>query len=70
MRTGSNGPPIRSEAVERCLTTVAEHAARLGATVHMPIGCGHAGGRWDRIEPIVISTLCARNIVTTGYDHG
>jgi O-acetyl-ADP-ribose deacetylase (regulator of RNase III) len=70
MRTGSNGPPIRYEAVERCLTAVAGHAVRLGATVHMPrIGCGLAGGRWDRIEPIVVATLSARDIDVTVYDH-
>ncbi|MGI5152923.1 macro domain-containing protein [Plantactinospora sp. CA-294935] len=70
IRTGSGGPPIRYGAVERCLTVVAEHAARLSATVHMPrIGCGLAGGRWERIEPLVIATLCDHDIATTVYDH-
>ncbi len=70
MRTGSSGPPIRYEAVERCLATVADQAAALAVTVHLPrIGCGLAGGRWERIEPIVIATLCARGIATTVYDH-
>lgn len=70
IRTGSNGPPIRYDAVARCLTTVAEHAARLAATVHMPrIGCGLAGGRWDRIEPLVAAALCERDIATTVYDY-
>ncbi|SNS65870.1 O-acetyl-ADP-ribose deacetylase (regulator of RNase III), contains Macro domain [Asanoa hainanensis] len=70
MRTGSNGPPIRYGAVERCLTTLAEHAERLGASVHMPrIGCGLAGGRWDQIEPLILGTLCAKNIDMTVYDY-
>jgi O-acetyl-ADP-ribose deacetylase (regulator of RNase III) len=70
IRTGSNGPPIRYEAVERTLTGVAQHATRLAATVHMPrIGCGLAGGRWDLIEPIIIATLCDRDIATTVYDN-
>jgi O-acetyl-ADP-ribose deacetylase (regulator of RNase III) len=70
MRTGSNGPPIRYDAVDRCLTTVAAHAARLTATVHLPrIGCGLAGGRWDRIEPLIVGSLCARDIATTVYDR-
>jgi len=70
IRTGSNGPPIRYDAVERCLTALAGHAVRLGATVHMPrIGCGLAGGRWERIEPLIIAELCARDIATTVYDH-
>jgi O-acetyl-ADP-ribose deacetylase (regulator of RNase III) len=69
IRTGSNGPPIRYQAVEHCLATVADHAARLIATVHMPrTGCGLAGGRWDRIEPIILATLSARDIPTTVYD--
>lgn len=68
-RTGSNGPPIRYEAVERCLTALAGHAADLGASVHMPrIGCGLAGGKWSRIEPIITATLCAAAIPTTVYD--
>lgn len=71
IRRGSNGPPIRYDAVERCLTAVAEHAERLSATVHLPrIGCGLAGGRWDLIEPLITATLSARNIATTVYDHG
>ncbi|WP_184956717.1 macro domain-containing protein [Paractinoplanes abujensis] len=69
-RTGSNGPPIRYDAVERCLRTVAAHADRLAATVHMPrIGCGLAGGRWSRIEPLIVAELCARGIGTTVYDY-
>ncbi|WP_432953913.1 macro domain-containing protein [Micromonospora haikouensis] len=70
IRTGSNGPPIRYDAVERCLDTVAAHATRLSASVHLPrIGCGLAGGRWERIEPLVVAALCDRDIATTVYDH-
>ena len=46
MKTGSNGPPIRYEAVRACLRKLAIEAKGLGASVHMPrIGCGLAGGR-------------------------
>jgi hypothetical protein len=39
------------------------------ATVHMPrIGCGLAGGTWDRIGPIVERTLSAKNIGAFVYD--
>ncbi|MEH1163962.1 macro domain-containing protein [Micromonospora sp. CPCC 205539] len=70
MKTGSAGPPIRYDAVERCLTSLADHAQALGASVHMPrIGCGLAGGTWGRMEPIVLRTLCARDIAVTVYDH-
>ena len=69
MRTGSQGPPIRYEAVQRCLTSVGDSALALDASVHMPrIGTGLAGGRWERIEPIIVATLCARDIATTVYD--
>jgi O-acetyl-ADP-ribose deacetylase (regulator of RNase III) len=55
--------------VQRCLTAVGDSALALGASVHMPrIGTGLAGGRWDRIEPIIVATLCARDIATTVYD--
>jgi O-acetyl-ADP-ribose deacetylase (regulator of RNase III) len=68
---GLDGPPIRYDAVARCLGTLAEHAVELGASVHMPrIGCGLAGGKWDEIEPIISRTLGARDIPTTVYDFG
>ncbi|MGW5673667.1 macro domain-containing protein [Streptomyces sp. NPDC003860] len=71
MKRGSGRPPIRYDAVERCLEAVAEHALASGASVHMPrIGCGLAGGTWERIEPIVSKTLGARSVATTVYDYG
>lgn len=71
IKGGSQGPPIRYEAVERCLSAVAERAEALGASVHMPrIGCGLAGGTWDKIEPIVTRTLCERDVAVTVYDFG
>lgn len=70
MRTGSGGPPIRYEALERCLDSVAEHALTHKASVHMPrIGCGLAGGKWERVEPIVNKTLGVRDVPTTVYDR-
>ncbi|WP_203736371.1 macro domain-containing protein [Catellatospora chokoriensis] len=69
-KTGSSGPPIRYEAVDACLRTLAAEATRLGASVHMPrIGCGLAGGRWERIGPIVADSLLAAGVPTTVYDH-
>jgi O-acetyl-ADP-ribose deacetylase (regulator of RNase III) len=70
IKTGSAGPPIRYDAVDRCLTALADHAAALKASVHMPrIGCGLAGGRWPRIEPLIDDRLIARDIAVTVYDH-
>lgn len=70
IRTGRNSaPPIRYEAVARCLTRLAAHALRLEASVHMPrIGCGLAGGRWDRIEPLITTELTDHGIPVTVYD--
>lgn len=36
MKTGSSGPPVRYEAIERCLAQVAQKAQELNASVHMP----------------------------------
>lgn len=50
-------PPIRYWAVEEGLARLAEDLRR-PVSIHMPrIGCGLAGGSWDRIEPIVTSRL-------------
>jgi O-acetyl-ADP-ribose deacetylase (regulator of RNase III) len=71
IKAGSAGPPIRYEAIERCLESLADKALELEASVHMPrIGCGLAGGTWDRIEPIVVRTLCERDVEVTVYDYG
>jgi O-acetyl-ADP-ribose deacetylase (regulator of RNase III) len=64
-------PPIRYEAVEQGLHKVADEASKLGASVHMPrIGCGLAGGTWDRIEPIIQRTLLAQDVEVFVYDLG
>lgn len=71
MRTGSSGPPIRYEAVQRCLDALAGRALELGASVHMPrMGCGLAGGSWSRIEPLISDTPCARDVEVCVYDRG
>jgi O-acetyl-ADP-ribose deacetylase (regulator of RNase III) len=69
MKSGSNGPPIRYEAVRACLKMLAAEATGLGASVHMPrIGCGLAGGRWEEIEPIILDELISQGIEVTVYD--
>jgi O-acetyl-ADP-ribose deacetylase (regulator of RNase III) len=66
----STGAPIRYEAVDRCLEALADRAGALGASVHMPrIGCGLAGGRWERIEPLITHRLSESGIAVTIYDH-
>ena len=69
IKHGASGPPIRYDAVAQCLVSVADHTLRMRASVHMPrIGCGLAGGRWEQIEPIIVTALCRRDIVVTVYD--
>lgn len=70
VRTGSKGVPVRYEAIDTALDRLAGHALDLGASVHMPrIGCGLAGGRWSRVEPLVRTRLVSRGIPVTVYDH-
>jgi len=69
MKTGSNGVPIRYKAVKECLEKLTEEAINLNASVHMPrIGCGLAGGKWEKIEPLIKETLIKNNVPTTVYD--
>ncbi|MET9424498.1 macro domain-containing protein [Streptomyces sp. NPDC006540] len=71
IRTGSQGVPVRYEAIDKALAQVADKALELGASVHMPrIGCGLAGGKWSRVEPLIAERLTARGIAVTVYDHG
>ncbi|KIC61828.1 macro domain-containing protein [Chryseobacterium taiwanense] len=68
--TNSKGiPPIRYEAVEKCMEKLSDEALKLNASVHMPrIGCGLAGGKWEEIEPIIERTLQKNNIEVFVYD--
>ncbi|MEU6339775.1 macro domain-containing protein [Streptomyces sp. NPDC046977] len=71
IRRGSKGVPVRYEAIDAGLAAVADRAAGLGASVHMPrIGCGLAGGSWQRVEPMIEERLVRRGTAVTVYDHG
>ncbi|MEU2244515.1 macro domain-containing protein [Streptomyces sp. NPDC018338] len=63
--------PVRYGAIDAALGLLADKAAGLGASVHMPrIGCGLAGGTWDEVEPLVVGRLVDRGIPVTVYDFG
>ncbi|MET9378669.1 macro domain-containing protein [Streptomyces sp. NPDC002992] len=65
----STGVPVRYEAIDAALGLLADKAEELGASVHMPrIGCGLAGGKWARVEPLIAGRLTARGIPVTVYD--
>src|SRR6185437_6262835 len=69
IKRGSSGPPIRYEALARCLPQVAAKAKELDASVHMPrIGCGLAGGDWSKVEPLIDEHLIAAGVAVTVYD--
>lgn len=68
-KVGSNGVPVRYEAIESCLEKLATEAKALNASVHMPrIGCGLASGKWDKIEPLVIKTLSENDVEVYVYN--
>ena len=61
--------PIRYEAISLGLDKVAQFATDNNASVHMPrIGCGLAGGTWDKIEPLINSALISKGIPVIVYD--
>jgi len=65
----NEGPPIRYEAVEKCLKAVTKKAKNTTSSIHMPrIGCGLAGGKWKKIESIIQNTLCKKDIPVFVYD--
>lgn len=46
--------PLRYDALRECLEALNTYANAASATVHMPrIGCGLAGGHWERVEPLL-----------------
>lgn len=62
-------PPVRYEAIQRGMETVAEYAAVMKASIHMPrMGCGLAGGTWDRVEDAINKALNGSDISVFVYD--
>lgn len=69
IRSHDNPKPIRYEALAECLAELRRFARDEDAAVHMPrIGCGLAGGTWDRVEPLIVEHLCERGVPVTVYD--
>ena len=62
-------PPIRYEAVREGLEKVAIFAQEKQAYIQMPrIGCGLAGGTWEKIALIIEKTLLTKHIQVTVCD--
>jgi O-acetyl-ADP-ribose deacetylase (regulator of RNase III) len=70
VRHNSSAPrAVQYGALTNCLEALAEEAAVMNASVHMPrIGCGLGGGTWDEVEPIIQNTLISCGISVTVYD--
>ena len=61
--------PLRYDALATCLTKVAGYCKANNMSVHMPrIGCGLAGGRWEKVEEIINNTLLKENLEVYVYD--
>ena len=62
-------PRIRYAALRTGLSTVAYYASERDASLHIPrIGCGQAGGSWNVVRDILISTVASAGIPITVYD--
>lgn len=68
-----NGPPIRYEAIKQGFEDLSRSILAgcfPNASVHMPrIGCGLAGGEWEKIETIIQETFCVAGVPVTVYDY-
>ena len=62
-------PPIRYKSLEKCLKILYNVSKKHNASVVGPrIGCGFAGGKWEKIEPIIKENLCEKDIPVYIYD--
>ncbi len=61
--------PVRYLAIQRGLEIIAKYAIENNSTAHMPrIGCGLAGGKWEKIEPLIEAQLTTAGIGVVVYD--
>ena len=62
-------PPIRYNALEKCLGVVANLAQSVGASVHLPrIGTGLAGGHWSVIGKLIEHKIVTQRVPVVVYD--
>ena len=62
-------PRIRYAALQTCLEQVADQAASIGASIHMPkIGTGSAKGDWSTIEEMLDDVMVRAGLFVTVYD--
>jgi O-acetyl-ADP-ribose deacetylase (regulator of RNase III) len=69
MGSFNSKPPIRYEAVDKCLQQVATFCQNNSAKVVGPkFGAGLAGGSWLEIEKLIIKNLSQQDISVTIYE--
>lgn len=69
----NNPVAIRYDALERCFYKILHNIESVlfkeSISIHMPrIGCGLAGGSWDKIEPIIKKVFSENDIQVYIYD--
>lgn len=70
----TNPVAIRYRALEKCFKDMLEYIIlnwpeKENVSIHMPrIGCGLAGGSWDKIEPIIKKHFSENDIQVYIYD--
>lgn len=63
-------PPIRYDALRRCLERIAEYALQGGMSLHFPkFGAGLAGGDWQIIETMIAEILTDKGLSCTLYEY-
>ena len=69
IRKDSTSVPMRYDSLNKCLEKISIFALENNLKVLMPrIGCGLAGGVWEKITPIIESQLCSKGIEVYVYD--
>lgn len=64
-----NPTPIKYNWISSGFTKIGDQFSPDLFDIHMPrIGCGLAGGSWDRIEPLIEKNLTSRGFLVTVYD--
>ena len=66
--TGSKGPPVRYTAIRGGFMKM-HKMLQPSLSIHMPrMGCGLAGGKWEKIEPIIEEALKDRDVTVYDFD--
>ncbi|WP_443047205.1 hypothetical protein [Streptomyces sp. KMM 9044] len=68
------GVPVRYDVIDRAPTAVFGHVIALGRQAPVPehmsrIGCGPAGGKWPRMEPLATERPVRRGVPVTVNEH-